>query len=186
MGIMGYDFDKTIYYGDSSTHFALWCFARFPKTWLSLGTIIFACAMYKLKLWDKTRFKSKIFSFLKGIPDVDRAVSEFWRTHEHKLKSWYIIKPHQDDVIISASPEFLLRDICAKIGVKSLIATDMDKKTGVILGKNCYGAEKVLRFHALYPNCSMVEFYSDSRSDSPLAEISEKAFLVDIDNITPW
>ena len=36
MDFIGYDFDKTIYQGDSSAQFTLWCLSRYPKTWLRL------------------------------------------------------------------------------------------------------------------------------------------------------
>ena len=36
MDFIGYDFDKTVYQGDSSTHFTLWCLSRYPKTWLRM------------------------------------------------------------------------------------------------------------------------------------------------------
>lgn len=186
MEIIAYDFDKTVYHGDSSTHFTLWCFRHFPRTWLALSRIIGACFMYVTKIWDKTRFKSQLFSYLRGVPNIDDAVAKFWSTHEQNLKSWYMATSHENDVIISASPEFLLRDICKKIGVKALIATDMDKKTGMISGKNCYHAEKVLRFRAEFPDGDILKFYSDSRSDTPLAEISQKAYLVTGDKIQPW
>ena len=30
MDFIGYDFDKTIYQGDSSAQFTLWCLSRYP------------------------------------------------------------------------------------------------------------------------------------------------------------
>ena len=40
------------------------------------------------------------------------------------------------------------------------------------------GEEKVKRFYEIYPKEIIDEFYSDSYSDLPLANISKKAFLI--------
>jgi len=72
-----------------------------------------------------------------------------------------------------------------KLGVR-LLASRVDKHTGKTDGENCHGAEKVRRLHEAYPNVEIAEFYSDSRSDSPLAELAEHAYLVHGQARTPW
>ena len=60
-------------------------------------------------------------------------------------------------------------------------------KTGKIIGENCYGEEKVKRFYeAGYNKDSIDEFYSDSLSDSPLADISKTAYIVIKEKLVPW
>ena len=80
-------------------------------------------------------------------------------------------------MIISASPRFLLRHICDELNVK-LICSEVDKKNGDYIGLNCFGEEKVSRFHKEYPGATIDEFYSDSKSDEPLAKLAKKAYLV--------
>ena len=89
-------------------------------------------------------------------------------------------------MIISASPEFLLAPICRKLGIKHLIASKVDSKSGKYSGINCHGKEKVRRFCEKFKDGEVDEFYSDSLSDTPLAEISKKAFLVNGNKITEW
>ncbi len=43
----------------------------------------------------------------------------------------------EDDVIISASPEFLLRPICNRLGIRHLIASRVDARSGAYDGQNC-------------------------------------------------
>ena len=102
------------------------------------------------------------------------------------FSKYYLAQKRPDDVIISASPSFLLCDICKELGIGTLIASEADEKTGKWLRKNCYGAEKVVRYREIFGDEKIDEFYSDSLSDSPLAEIAEKAFVVDYENLTPW
>jgi phosphoserine phosphatase len=53
-------------------------------------------------------------------------------------------------------------------------------------GENCHGKEKVVRFRALYKNNKVDKFYSDSKSDTPMAMISEEPYLVKGNKIKPW
>ena len=66
------------------------------------------------------------------------------------------------------------------------MASRVDKHTGVYSGINCHGKEKVRRFREKFPQGKIGEFYSDSYSDSPLAEIADKAFMVDGEKVTKW
>ena len=59
-------------------------------------------------------------------------------------------------------------------------------QSGKYTGVNCHGKEKVKRFYEAFPNGKIDSFYSDSYSDSPLAEIADKAFMVDGDKIESW
>ena len=96
-----------------------------------------------------------------------------------------MVQQREDDVIISASPEFLLKPICIRLGISNLMASVVDKRTGMYLGINCHGEEKVRRFYKKF-NQEIDEFYSDSFSDAPLANIAKKAYLVDGDILIPW
>ena len=70
--------------------------------------------------------------------------------------------------------------------VAPLIASKVDCKSGKYSGINCHGKEKVRRFYEIFENGKIEEFYSDSYSDTPLAEISEKAFIVKKNDISEW
>jgi phosphoserine phosphatase len=112
-------------------------------------------------------------------------VHDFWDEHRKNIAPWYLEQKRADDVIISASPEFLLRPISEELGVR-LIATDMEPYTGRIRGRNCHDQEKVRRLRAAFPGETVEAFYSDSLSDTPMAEIAQHAFLVKGDQRIPW
>lgn len=140
---------------------------------------------YALGKIKTKELKEQLFSFLSGIDDVDAVVKSFWKENMNGLGDWYLKQKREDDVIISASPYFLLKPVCDELGI-SLIATPMDKNTGKILGENCHDTEKVRRFYAEYPGAHTENFYSDSLSDSPMAEIADKAFMVTKHKLSPW
>lgn len=180
-----YDFDKTIYRSDSSVDFFRFCALRYPLALLpALGALPTVAAMLCARA-DKTAAKQRVYRYLTKVPNVDAMVEAFWLTHEKKLMPWYLERRSKDDLIISASPEFLLAPICRKLQV-SLLASRVDRHTGVYDGLNCHGEEKVRRFRQAYPDDEIDRFYSDSRSDAPLARIARESYRVTGARIEPF
>lgn len=181
-----YDFDKTIYDGDSTADFYIYSLKKHKKIILLFPSLALAfLKFYIFKRGTKTIFKEKMYKFLKYC-NTDNDVADFWMKHQHKIKQFYIKNQKSDDIIISASPEFLLQPICQKLSVNHLIASKVDSKSGKYNGINCHGEEKVKRFYENFTNGKINEFYSDSYSDTPLAKIADKAFIVKKNKISEW
>lgn len=181
-----YDFDQTIFYPDSSYCFVMYCLKKYPQAVLRAVPGAAWAGLKKLcKKAETKELKECTFAFLKYLHDVDSIVDDFWEAHRDHVAQWYLKQKRPDDLIISASPEFLLRPMTDELGV-SLIGTRMDKYTGKIIGANCHDEEKVRRFYEQYPEGHTEEFYSDSLSDSPMARIADRAFLVNKEQISPW
>lgn len=173
-----YDFDKTIFYPDSSASFVRWESRRHPLyAALCVPGIICTLTLFKLGIIPKKRFKEALFRVIRAVPDIPADVKQFWDEHEGQICKWYLNQKRGDDLIISASPEFLVGEMTKRLGV-TLIATVMDGKTSNIIGANCFGEEKVNRFYKDFPDGKIDEFYSDSLADAPLARLADKAFLV--------
>ena len=181
-----YDFDGTVYDGDSSFDFFFFSLRRHPSIFLRLPAFAAAFFRYKAKKHDKTAMKQVFFSFVKKVPDIQSEVKAFWDKNEKKIYGWYIGQKREDDLIISASPEFLLGDICARLGIREPIASRVDEKSGGFDGKNCHDREKVVRFAAKFPDAKIERFYSDSRSDSPLAALADEPFFIEKGKPVPW
>lgn len=173
-----FDFDGTIYNGDSSLDFWFFCIRKYPGILRFFPRQFFGGLLFFLKHITKEEFKSRYFSFFEGISDIDSAVKNFWNKNDYKIKDWYKNLQNEDDCVISASPRFLLEEICSRIGVKNLIATEVDKKTGKLLGKNCHGKNKVDFYRKSFGDTNIENFYSDSKSDFPMAKEAKKFFFV--------
>ncbi len=176
-----YDFDKTIFHGDSTARFFVFCLTRHPKISLRLPAILWGAALLALGKTDRTGFKARLFRFLRDIPDIQREVAAFWVKNERRFQPWYLLQKQPDDVIISAGPEFLLSPVCPR-----LIASHVDPKTGAYTGRNNDGEEKPRRFRAEYGDAPIEAFYSDSLHDGPMAKIAKRAMLVKGDQRMPW
>ena len=181
-----YDFDGTIYRGDSSIDFFVYCLMRRPRLVLGLPRFFVYCVLYKLGKASKRELKEVYFQFLTKLEDVDGIVPQFWNRNEGRIKNWYLQQKSEDDVVITASPEFLISEICTRLGIRSLIATKVDVHSGKFLSENCHDEEKVRRFQKAFPGGRPAAFYSDTYSDLPMAKLAERAYLVSDNQIREW
>jgi len=180
-----YDFDRTIYPGDSSIHFWKFCMLRYPATMRVIPRATVAMVRYKRKKCTWSDVMETFFTFLRHVPSVDEAVEAFWDKNGDRIYEWYLERRHEADVIISAAPSFLIEPICERLGV-DCIATEMDIATGEILGAECSGEEKSKRYTEKFGDTPIEKFYSDSFTDTPLARLAAQAFMVDEGNISDW
>ena len=129
--------------------------------------------------------KEKLFAFLGRLDDPQKTVGKFWDEHASGIGEWYLRQKRPDDLVVTASPEFLVGEAGRRLGF-AVIGTRMDIRSGRIEGENCHDAEKVRRFRAVYPDAAIEAFYSDSLSDAPLAELAGRAFLVNRGKLSVW
>lgn len=179
-----YDFDQTIYRGDCTGDFIGYCIRKYPRVLCTLPYTAWSFLIYIFGLINKTQFKERMYRFLKYVPVG--AEECFWDEHIEKIKPWYREQQEPEDMVISASPEFLVKPACERIGIKKVIATRVDRKTGKTEGLNCHDTEKVRRLHEVDSEAKINEFYSDSFADQPLADLSECAYMVRGDKRIKW
>ena len=178
-----YDFDKTIYPVDSTVQFYRWCLRRYPACRRTLGWTALGFLLVGLRLRSLTGGKEMFYRFLRHVPAEAPAL--FWREHIGAVRPWFLKQRRPDDLVISASPEFLLAPAAEALGF-ALIGSPVEQATGRYLGLNCRGAEKVRRFREAYGGAAVEGFWSDSRADAPMAAVAERAFLVRKGVPEPW
>ncbi len=181
-----YDFDNTIFRGDSTTRFYFYCLRRRPTIFFGLFPLIPLILKYPFGKSNKTEIKEKLYRFMEKV-DCEALLPEFWKKNIGRIKKFYIEQKQQDDIIISAAPEFLIAPCMEALGIKYFYASRVDAKSGKYDGVNCHGEEKIRRFdEAGWKREDIEAFYSDSYSDTPFAKISLRAYLVKGDKITDW
>ena len=181
-----FDFDNTIFHGDSTARFYAYCFAHVPALWPTIPAQLGNAILFACKIRKKQDFKERMYRFLTRLPDVDALLEAFWDENISRIEPWYKAMQRQDDVIISASPEFLLEPAMRRLGIRHMMASRVDKHTGRYTGLNCHGAEKVRRFREVFPTAQVECFYSDSLSDTPMARLADRAYLVKNPHQYPW
>ena len=178
-----YDFDDTIYDGDTNNDIIKFFMKSFPfKVGRSLRKAKKLNKKYKKGKIPFEDVKSAMYSFLGDIPNVNDYINKFVLMNMNKIKPWYLKNKRDNDVIVTASYDLWIRPFCNKLGIKYVIATRCDEN-GKIMGKNCKGIEKVNRLKYHLPNIKFMNAYSDSASDIPMLEFAENGYVVEGNNI---
>ena len=185
-----YDFDETIYDGESSIQFILFFIKKDPSILRHMPTVLKAFRLYQngsLSVEDFVgRYSNILTDFCsRNKIDMNAAVCEFWDKHIKKVKPFYRKQQRDDDVIITASPSFMMEDIAQRIGINHLICTDFDLRTGEIRAA-CFRERKVGMFFDRFPDAVIDNFYTDSMNDKFLFPYSKKVFIVKKDEILPY
>lgn len=180
-----FDFDKTIYLGESSTAFYRFCIPHHPLVLLWLPVAGIFGLGWLLHLCDTTRWKEAFHGYLRLVPDAKELVTAFWDREQARIAPWVSEKMAEGGLVISASPEFLIGDMCRRLGLEYM-GTRMDIRSGKISGKNCRGTEKTIRFREKYPDTVIHAFYSDSLADSPMARLADKSYMAAGGVLRPW
>ena len=176
-----FDFDNTIYRGESSIDFSFYMIRHNRQILLYVPMIMFSLVKYKMCLMKKEELEAVIDTFfegvLKGTEDVPDLVRRFWERHADKLNKKILRMISPEDVIISASPCILLDGIREKLGTENIIGTEVDLAKKRITWLN-FGDNKVKRYRDLFGDRTIEAFYTDSYNDKELMEISQEVYIV--------
>jgi hypothetical protein len=181
-----YDYDGTICPGDTGSAFWLYCLLRRPYILVFLPLQLAGVLYYLCGRGEKPARYLTVYCYLRAV-NGPKLAQRFAEKRVRKTYPYFINRDRTHPAVVcSASPEFLIRPACERLGVGTIMGSPVDPRTGRFFGANCHGAEKVRRFRAAYPDADIENFYSDSHSDDPLARLAQKAWLVKGDRLLPW
>jgi len=197
--IVAFDFDGTLTTKDTLIEFIAFTKGRWR---LYGGFLLFSPLLIamRLKLLPNWKVKQWLFSyFFKNTPIeiFDKWGTEFSTIVDQMLcpKMMEVLQSHKnkDDsvVIVSASIENWIKPWATKMGINTVIATQIETDlehqiTGKFLTKNCYGQEKVNRLLERFPNRNDYHLiaYGDSCGDREMIKFAEHGVhLLDAGNI---
>lgn len=183
-----YDFDETIYDGESSVEFVFAFIKHDPTVLKFIPKVMKEFFRYSKGELTVTEFTNKYGKelkeyFQKHKDTIPAVVSEFWDKRMHKIKPFYKKLQKEDDIIITASPYFMMNEICSRLGIKNLVASEVDMDEGVIT-KACFREEKIDCLKKAFPNAEIDDFYTDSLNDQFLFPLAKRVFMVKGNKIT--
>ncbi|MDD6673865.1 MAG: haloacid dehalogenase-like hydrolase [Eubacteriales bacterium] len=182
-----YDFDNTIYDGETLVDFILYYIKTDRKIWKYVPKLIIIAIKDALHLFTVEQAIEAYASFLEGyyvnLGDTTQNVIKFWDKNEKKIKPWYAKVQKESDIIVSGSTDFILDEIMKRMGIKHYIGSSIDKKTGKFI-RLCFLENKVKAFYEIYPDKHIENFYTDSMNDKAMMDIADNVYLVKKNKIT--
>ena len=179
MDVNVYDFDNTIYDGETLVDFVMYFVKRDIRIWKYLPKLAVIALKDMLHLFTVEDAVEAYASFLEGYyvnaGDISSAVVDFWNRNEKK--PWYSQVRKDSDIIVSGTTDFILDEIMKRMGIKNYVGSSIDKKTGKFV-RLCFLENKVKIFHELYPDAHIVNFYTDSMNDRSMMDIADNVYLV--------
>lgn len=177
-----YDFDGTIYDGDSTVDFVRFALRRHPQVIAGLPHVALAALPLAFGRGSLTQFKSVLFGEMSRRFSLSEEADAFWKSEQtrKKLGEWFASTPRDLPIVIaSASPEFELLHAARLLGVPRLIGTQCDTRTGQLIGRNCKGEEKIARIREVMGPFEVRAMYTDdAKADGPLLAIAREKYIV--------
>lgn len=168
-----FDFDNTIYDGESVIDFYLFSLRRNPKVARYVPVVLYHLLRYKFgrtTMADLEQAGRKYAAqYLSSFDDPEGLVRDFWDGHMRKIKAWY--HPEKDDV-------------CRRLGVQHCICSVVDRQTLTVEYIN-FSANKVSAFRKCFGASAVPDaFYTDNAADLPMIHLSRTAYKVHHNRIT--
>ena len=176
VGLRVFDFDNTIYDGNATMDFFRYSLKKHKIRCIFLPIVLIYYILFRL---NKVRIERAIevaFKYLVNKRKFNRDIDDFWDLNMNKIKDFYKKIHSNDDLILSASLNIILRPFVDRFGV-NLIASRFDIENGTFIGNICIGIEKRNRLYiaGIY---EVGEFYTDNYTDVSIMQMADVAYLV--------
>ena len=187
-----FDFDGTIYDGESLFDLYLYSARHDPKVFRYIAPVLRYAVKYKLGRATLEQMEYGVGKMTEGyltelsrskrVASVEQLVDDFWDRYYARIKPWY--QPESDDVILTASFDLTVGEACRRLGVRDLVDSEVHVGTMKVTYLN-FSTNKAKRFRELYgPDVVIDEFYTDSKFDQPMIDMARHAFMVKGNTIT--
>ena len=176
-----YDFDNTIYDGESAVDFFFFCLKKDTKLFRLVPLLIVKLAKYKMCLITIDELREYVEKYAKDLlddfDDLDKMLKEFWKKNLKKIKPFYLEQKRDDDILLTATFGFLIEIPVKELGIKNVICSEIDTKTGK-LQRLCYREHKRELLLKYISGNEKICFYTDSMNDKSMIEFADEAYLV--------
>ena len=192
-----FDIDYTITRKETLMEFFKYLVSKDIKNIKFLPRALYSGLMYGVKVYDERRVKECFLKFIENIDEEELAklTKSFYDERISKIlykDAVEMIKKLKKEgymvILISASPEFYVKEFYAIKEVDLIIGTKFTFKDGKFIrkmhGNNCKGEEKVRRLNEVLKEKNIkVDFknsymFSDSLSDKPLLDLVGNPYLI--------
>ena len=192
-----FDIDYTITRKETLMEFFKYLVSKDIKNIKFLPRALYSGLMYGIKVYDEKRVKECFLKFIENIDEKELAILTKSFYDERLSTILYedavnMIKKLKNEgymvILISASPEFYIKEFYAIKEVDLIIGTKFIFENGKFVrkmsGNNCKGEEKVKRLEKVLKEKNIkADFknsymFSDSLSDKPLLDLVGNSYLI--------
>ena len=192
-----FDIDYTITRKETLMEFFKYLVSKDIKNIKFLPRALYSGLMYGIKVYDEKRVKECFLKFIENIDEKELAILTKSFYDERLSTILYedavnMIKKLKNEgymvILISASPEFYIKEFYAIKEVDLIIGTKFIFENGKFVrkmsGNNCKGEEKVKRLEKVLKEKNITAdfknsyMFSDSLSDKPLLDLVGNPYLI--------
>ena len=186
VNVVVFDFDGTLSAGDANVEFAKYCFRNSVRPWFFIPLMLIAGIGRIFNhpgIWWREVVRCFQTSDMR-----DNFAPGFIKQHKLNRFGWVAerVAAERDAgnivVLISASPDYLLKPLVHDINFDAVMCSEMDKKYPWKYKFLCWGNNKVTALNTWAEKNNIkphiVRSYSDSKSDMPLMKIADEAVWI--------
>jgi HAD superfamily phosphoserine phosphatase-like hydrolase len=177
-----FDFDGTLSCMDSNVGVAKYCFRHSIRPWFYLP-LMAVCGILRLVKPDGVWWRENTRRFMTP-KMVKKLAPGFIKQHKKERFGWAKerVQSERDAgrkvLMISASPDYLLRPLVRDMKFDAVFCSEMNKDKPWKYEFLCWGKNKVLIMDEWAKENKIIPYvvraYSDSKSDLPMMEIAEE------------
>lgn len=182
-----FDFDGTIYKGDTTRDFCWYFYQKKPLRSYYLLIQLASWVLWRLKLLTTTQFKSTFIQFLNRIEgeQITGLLNSFWEEKKSLVHANLVLEISRlknegvHIVVVSASPELFIKPFCLSLGVDTVLGSELkvlNNKYSLLI--NCRGEEKLKRLKRAFPDFELIAAYSDNKDDDVLLKTAKNGCWV--------
>ena len=186
VNVVVFDFDGTLSAYDANVEFGKYCLRHSLRTWAFLPVILVAYIGRLINhpgIWWRQTMRRFLTAGMR-----DKFARDFIRQHKLNRFGWASERVAAERaagnivVLISASPDYLLRPLVRDIKFDAVMCSEMDKDYPWKYKFLCWGKNKVAALNAwaekkkITPH--IVRSYSDSKSDMPIMKLADEAVWI--------
>ena len=186
INVVVFDFDGTISANDSSLAFAKYCFSNSIRPWFFLPVIWLSLVFKKIN--PKTIFWREVMRSFISQNMVKRFRKDFVKIYKRERFDWVESKIKEEKkkgnivILISAGPDFLIKELVKDINFDAVITSVSNKISPWKYKFFCFANNKVVAFNLwakknkYLPN--LVRSYSDSITDLPIMSLAKQQIWI--------
>lgn len=185
-----FDFDGTLFKGDCTVDFYRFILTQNPAKIILLPFMVGCYFLWLIGAMSTQKFKQLFLSYLNGFTptELDELIEKYWSTKtdlDFNQTLVKVLQQHQLNgvatIVITASPGILVEPLVSGRFNSTCIGTELayHQNKYILNGPNCKGIHKVEAFvHNYGPDAIILEAYSDNKSDKPLFDKAQHAFVI--------